>query len=59
VVLDRGQWRSLVNAVMNVRFHKILGISCVAPELVAPQEGFSSMKLVKLIYLYYHIQQML
>jgi ribosomal protein S4E len=27
---DRDRWRILLNAVMNVRFHKTRGISCLA-----------------------------
>jgi len=27
VALDRDRWRTLVNAVMNLRFHKMRGIS--------------------------------
>jgi hypothetical protein len=40
---DRDRWRSLVNAVMNL--HKIRGISGLAEELLASQEGLSSMEL--------------
>jgi hypothetical protein len=40
---DRDQWKALVNAVMNHRFHKMLGSSCVAAQLAASQEGLSSM----------------
>ena len=34
---DRNQWRTLLHAAMNV--HKIHGISCVAEEPLASQEG--------------------
>jgi hypothetical protein len=43
---DRDRWRALVNAVMSLRFHKILGISLVAEILAASQEGLNSMELV-------------
>jgi hypothetical protein len=46
---DMDQWRALVNKVMNLRFHKILGISGVAAKLAASQEGLSSMELVRII----------
>jgi hypothetical protein len=42
---DKEQWRTLVNTVMNLRFHKMLGISEVAAQLAASQEGLGSMKL--------------
>jgi hypothetical protein len=35
--------RLLVITVMNLRFHKMLGSSCVAAELGASQEGLTSM----------------
>jgi hypothetical protein len=41
----RDQWRALVNTVMNLRFHKMLGSSCVAAQLAASQEGLSSMSV--------------
>jgi hypothetical protein len=40
---DREQCRALVNMVLNLRFQKMLGSSSVAAQLVAPQEGLSSM----------------
>jgi hypothetical protein len=40
---DRDQWRTLVNTVMNLRVHKMLGSSRVAAQLAASQEGLSSM----------------
>jgi hypothetical protein len=43
---DRDQWRALVNTVMNLGFHKMLGSSWVAAQLAASQEGMSSMKLI-------------
>jgi hypothetical protein len=42
----RDQWRELVNAVMNLRFNKMLENSRVAAQLAACQEKLSSMKLV-------------
>jgi hypothetical protein len=43
---DRGQWRALVNTVVNFGFHKFLENYCVAAQLAASQEGLSSMELV-------------
>jgi hypothetical protein len=43
---DREQWRALVNTVMNLVFHKMLGRSWVAAQLAASQEGLSSMRVV-------------
>jgi ERCC4-type nuclease len=37
---DRDRWRALVNAIMNLRFHKMRGISRLAQDLSASQEGF-------------------
>jgi len=39
---DRDRWRELVNAVMNLRFHKMRGISSLAQDLSAPQEGLAA-----------------
>jgi hypothetical protein len=39
---DRFQWRAVVNMVMNLEFHKMLGISCVAAQLVASQVVLSN-----------------
>jgi hypothetical protein len=49
---DRDQWKALVNMVMNLRVHKMLGNSSVAERLAASQEGLSSMELVKCLYKY-------
>jgi hypothetical protein len=43
---DRDQWMALVNTVMNLRFHKMLGHFLVAARLAASQEGLSSMELL-------------
>jgi len=40
---DRDRWRALVNVVMNLRFHKIWGISCLAADLLASRKGLYSM----------------
>jgi hypothetical protein len=42
----RNKWRALVNAVMNLLFHKMLGNYGVATHLVACQVVFSSIELV-------------
>jgi hypothetical protein len=36
---DRDRWWALVNVVMNLCFHKMWGISCLAEDLLASQEG--------------------
>jgi hypothetical protein len=40
------QWRVLVNTAVKLGFHKMMGISCVAEQLLASKEGLSSMELV-------------
>jgi hypothetical protein len=40
---NRDQWRALVNMLMNLRVHKMLGSSRVAAQLAASEEGLSSM----------------
>jgi hypothetical protein len=45
---DRDRCWALVNAVMNFGFHKIRGISQLADDLLASQEGLCSMELVRL-----------
>jgi len=42
---DRDKWRDLLNAVMNLRFHKMRKNSWVAEDLLASQEGLRSMDL--------------
>jgi hypothetical protein len=41
----RDQWRALVNTVVNLGFHKIVGSSRVGAQLAASQERLRSMKL--------------
>jgi hypothetical protein len=43
---DRDRWRALVNAVMNLRFHKMRGIYWLAEKLLASQEALFSVELV-------------
>jgi hypothetical protein len=43
---DRNRWRTLVNAVMNLRVHKMRGIFRIAEDLLASHEGLCSMELV-------------
>jgi hypothetical protein len=45
LVQDKDQWLAVVNGVMNLRFHKMLGIPWLAEQLVTSREGFSSMEL--------------
>ena len=47
---DKGRWRAVVKAVMNLRVPKIQGISRLAEHLSAFQEGLCSMKLVMYRY---------
>jgi hypothetical protein len=41
---DRDWWQALVNVVMNFRFHKMQGISLVAGNQLASQEGLCAME---------------
>jgi hypothetical protein len=43
---DRYRWRALVNTVMNLRVHKMLGIYRVTAQLVASRVVLSSTELV-------------
>jgi hypothetical protein len=42
---DRDKWRALVNEVMNLRIHKMLGNYRVATQLVASRTVLSSKEL--------------
>ena len=46
LVQDRGRWRAVVKAVMNLRVIKMWAISLVVEELVDSQERLCSMELV-------------
>jgi hypothetical protein len=41
---DRDRWRALGNTVINLRVHKMWGISRLAANRLASQEGFCSME---------------
>ena len=43
---DRDRWKPLLNSVINRSFHKMLGISQLAEELLPSQKRFCSMKFV-------------
>ena len=43
---DRERWWALVNSVMNLQDPLMCGISRIPENLLASQEGFSSMELV-------------
>jgi hypothetical protein len=42
---DRDQWRALLNTIMNLQIHEILGSSWATERLAASQEGLRSMEL--------------
>jgi hypothetical protein len=46
LALDRDQWRCLVNTVMNLGLHKMLGNSSVSERLAASHGGLCSIELV-------------
>jgi hypothetical protein len=41
---DRARWRALVNALMNVGFHNMQGISWLAENWLASEGGLGSME---------------
>jgi len=41
---DRDRWRTIVNAAMTLRVPKMRGISCLAQDRLASQEGLCSME---------------
>ena len=43
---ERGRWRALVNTVINLRVTRVRGISSVAEDVLASQEGLCFMELV-------------
>jgi hypothetical protein len=43
---DRDQCSALVKKVIHLRFHEMLVSCCVASQLVASREGFSSMESI-------------
>jgi hypothetical protein len=43
---DRDKWQAVVNTVMNLWIHKMWGISWLAWELIASEEGPSSVELI-------------
>jgi hypothetical protein len=42
---DRDQWRALVNIVMDLRFHALLGISYMAEQVLPSQKGLGFKEL--------------
>jgi hypothetical protein len=48
---DRDMWRALVNVVMNLGFHKMLGNYQVATQLTAFQVVLSCIKILLLLLL--------
>ena len=47
LVQDRDRLQAVVNAVRNLGFHKMRGISCLAEGLIASQQEFCSMDFVR------------
>ena len=43
---DRDRWRTLVSAVMNLRFREMRGVSWLAADQLASQEGLCTMEEV-------------
>ena len=53
VARDRDRWRALVNSINNRRFPLMRGISWLAGDLIASQEGHCSVELVNQYCCYY------
>lgn len=49
VAKDEDWWTDFVNTLLSFWFHKMLGSSYVAAQLVAPYKGLGSLKLVSVI----------
>jgi hypothetical protein len=42
---DRDRWRAVVNVVMNLGVHKMRGVSWLAEDLLASEQGLCSLEL--------------
>jgi hypothetical protein len=50
VAVDGDRRRAVMNAVMNLRFHKMWGICWLAEDLLASQDGLCSMEIVSYLF---------